>query len=56
MAVLGCRSLVLVATILNNNNNNNRPPAWIPWSYQDGKQVIYNWWPNFYLADRYDLL
>ena len=26
--------------------NNNHPPAMTLWSDQDGKQVIYNWWPN----------
>ena len=30
----------------NNVINNNHPPAWISWSHQGGKQVIYNYWPN----------
>ena len=32
--------------MLKNNNYNNRLASWILWSYQDRKQVIYNWWPK----------
>ena len=38
-------AFILDMIIFNKIINNNRPPAWY-FSDQDGKQGIYNCWPN----------
>ena len=50
VCVCHCSILLCVTRNIYNNNNNYLPHGylsiWILWSHQDGKQVIYNWWPN----------